>query len=217
VNDLHALPPDLPARRTTTADGTDPVEAALRSFAPGVRPPAGLAGELRYAVEDTAVGRLLLATRADGTLVTCRYTADDDEVDRVLDRLAAAVTPSVVRGGRPLDPVRRELAEYLAGRRRRFDVPVDLTLATPFQREVLGALAEVGYGSTASYGQLARTVGRPAASRAVGSALNHNPVCVVVPCHRVVAASGALTGYAGGLAAKRHLLTLEGTLERSRR
>jgi methylated-DNA-[protein]-cysteine S-methyltransferase len=87
---------------------------------------------------------------------------------------------------------------------------VDLALATPFQREVLTALANgVGYGRTASYGDLARAIGRPAASRAVGGALNHNPLCVVVPCHRVVAASGALTGYAGGLAAKRLLLQLE--------
>ncbi|HEY6795613.1 MAG TPA: methylated-DNA--[protein]-cysteine S-methyltransferase, partial [Kineosporiaceae bacterium] len=127
-----------------------------------------------------------------------------------LDRLARAVSPSLVRGGRALDPARRQLEEYLAGRRRQFDVRVDLALASPFQRSVLTALADrVGYGGTASYGDLARAVGRPAASRAVGSALNHNPVCVVVPCHRVVAASGALTGYAGGLAAKRHLLELE--------
>jgi methylated-DNA-[protein]-cysteine S-methyltransferase len=206
VNDIPALHPDRPT------DPTDALAAALRSYAPRVRPPAELDGELRYTVEDTAVGRLLLAARADGTLLTSRFTADDDQVDGVLDRLADAVTPSVVRGGRALDPVRRELAEYLAGRRRRFDVPVDLTLATPFQREVLAALTGVGYGTTASYGQLARAVGRPAAARAVGSALNHNPVCIVVPCHRVVAATGALTGYAGGLPAKQHLLALEGGL-----
>jgi methylated-DNA-[protein]-cysteine S-methyltransferase len=87
---------------------------------------------------------------------------------------------------------------------------VDLALATPFQREVLTALpVAAGYGRTATYGELARAVGRPAAARAVGGALNHNPLCVVVPCHRVVAASGDLTGYAGGLDAKRHLLALE--------
>jgi methylated-DNA-[protein]-cysteine S-methyltransferase len=109
-----------------------------------------------------------------------------------------------------LDPVRRQLAEYLAGRRRRFEVPVDLVLATPFQRQVLTALAaEVAYGRTASYGLVAHAMGRPSASRAVGGALNHNPLCIVLPCHRVIASSGALTGYAGGIEAKRHLLDLE--------
>jgi methylated-DNA-[protein]-cysteine S-methyltransferase len=197
--------PDL--RRPAPLDG---LETALGSFAPPVRPPAGLDGELRYAVQDTAVGRLLLTTRADGTLLTCLYTPGDEHVDRALDWLARSVSPSVLRGGRALDPVRHQIDEYLAGRRRTFGLGVDLALATPFQREVLTALANgVGYGRTASYGDLARAIGRPAASRAVGGALNHNPLCVVVPCHRVVAASGALTGYAGGLAAKRLLLQLE--------
>jgi methylated-DNA-[protein]-cysteine S-methyltransferase len=186
------------------------LDTALRSFAPPIKPPADLDSDLRYVVQDTAVGRLLLTTRADGTLLTCLYTPDDGHVDRALNRLARAVSPSVVRGGRAVDAIRRQLEEYLAGRRQSFDVRVDLTLATPFQRAVLTVLAEgVHYGSTASYGELARAVGRPRAARAVGSALNHNPVCVVVPCHRVVAASGALTGYAGGLTAKRHLLELE--------
>jgi len=190
--------------------GSD-LEAALAAFAPPVRPPAELAGgDLRYAVEDTAVGRLLLAARTDGRLVTCRYVPRDTEVEGLLDRIAREVSPRVLRGGRVLDAPRAQLAEYLAGRRRRFDVAVDLVLATPFQREVLSALTDgVAYGHTASYGELARAVGRPAAARAVGGALNRNPVCVVVPCHRVVATSGDLVGYAGGLAAKRALLDLE--------
>lgn len=187
------------------------LENALRSYAPDVRPPGELAGgDLRYTVHDTAVGRLLLTARTDGTLVTSSYVADDARLDEILDRVARQVSPRVLRGGTALDQGRRELDEYLAGRRRRFDVPVDLALATPFQRSVLTALADgVGYGRTASYGELARDLGRPQASRAVGGALNANPLCVVVPCHRVVASSGALTGYAGGLAAKRLLLDLE--------
>ena len=198
--------------RPDTTAGTDPLEAALAGFAPTMRPPAldGLPGALRYVVEDTAVGRLLLTARTDGPLLTCLYVPDDEAVDGALDRVARQVSPSVLRGGGVLDDVRRQLAEYLAGRRQRFDVRVDLALATPFQREVLGRLPDaVPYGRTASYGQLARELGRPAASRAVGGALNHNPLCVVVPCHRVVAADGALTGYAGGLDAKRLLLGLE--------
>ena len=110
-----------------------------------------------------------------------------------------------------LDEARRELAAYLAGERRTFDLRVDLALATPFQRVVLTGLRgrAVGYGERTTYGALARRVGRPSASRAVGAALGANPLCVVLPCHRVVASSGALTGYAGGLPAKERLLALE--------
>lgn len=188
------------------------LEAALTAFAPAIRPPVlgDDAGDLRYAVEDTSVGRLLITAHTDGRLVTCLFVTDDAEQDAALDLVARTVSPSVLRGGAVLDEARRQLAEYLAGRRRRFDVPIDLVLATPFQRAVLVALADgVPYGRTASYGQLARLIGRVSASRAVGGALNHNPLCLVVPCHRVVASDGGLTGYAGGLAAKRHLLDLE--------
>lgn len=185
---------------------------ALTSFDPGIRPPRTehLETDVSYVVEDTDVGRLLLAARSDGQLLASNYLLADEDGDRLLDRLARAVSPRVLRGGRVLDPARRELAEYLAGRRHAFDVPVDLTLARPFQREVLTRLARtVGYGRTTTYGALARQVGRPAAARAVGAALGANPLCVVLPCHRVVASSGALTGYAGGLEAKRRLLDLE--------
>ena len=188
------------------------VEAALAAYAPPIRPPELAGGDLRYDLEETAVGRLLLAVRADGHLVSSRYVDDDDQADALLDRIARRISPRLLRGGQALDEIRRQLADYLAGRRRRFDVPVDLVLASPFQQEVLATLThEVGYGRTSSYGELARRIGRPAASRAVGGALNHNPLCVVVPCHRVVASSGALTGYAGGLEAKRRLLDLEAT------
>lgn len=187
-----------------------PLEAALQSYAPTVRPPVLDDGDIRYVVEETAVGRLLLAARPDGELVACRYAPQESDVDGLLDRVARQLSPRVLRGGRVLDEPRRQLEEYLAGRRRRFELVVDLSLATPFQQEVLGTLArEVGYGRTASYADLARQLGRPRASRAVGGALNRNPVCVVVPCHRVLASTGELTGYAGGLDAKRHLLALE--------
>jgi methylated-DNA-[protein]-cysteine S-methyltransferase len=189
----------------------DPLERALAGFAPAALHPPVLDGaEVRYLLEDTAVGRLLLAARADGTVLASSFAPDDARTDALLDRLARVVSPSLLRGGRALDDARRQLEEYLAGRRRRFELPLDLALATPFQRIVLERLPEaVGYGRTTSYGQLAAGIGRPSASRAVGTALGANPLCVLLPCHRVVAASGALTGYAGGLAAKRLLLTLE--------
>ena len=190
----------------------DPLELVLQGFDPLIRKPVLTGGDVAYLVEQLPIGRLLLAGRPDGTLLASRYVADDAAADAVLDRLAHRVSPRVLRGGRALDAVRRQFDAYLDGRRRSFDVPVDLALATAFQRAVLERLAAtVSYGSTVSYGTLAADLGRPSASRAVGAALGGNPLCIVLPCHRVVAASGALTGYAGGLEAKRFLLDLERT------
>jgi len=186
------------------------IAGAARRFAPPVRPPVLAGADVSYVVEDVAVGRLLLAARPDGTLLTSAYVPDDAAADALLDRLAARVSPGVLRGGNALDAARRQLDEYLAGRRRTFELATDTVLATPFQRTVLDRLArDVGYGTTTSYGALAAAIGRPTASRAVGAALGANPLCIVLPCHRVVASSGALTGYAGGVEAKRRLLALE--------
>ncbi len=183
---------------------------ALAAFAPPARPPVLDASDVSYVVEDTPIGRMLLARTVSGAIVASAFVPTDDAEDRLLDRLAHVVSPRVLRQPRALDATRRELEDYLAGRRRGFSTPVDLALATPFQRAVLGRLADrVGYGERATYGELARAIGRPSASRAVGAALGANPLCVVVPCHRVVASTGALTGYAGGLAAKEFLLGLE--------
>ena len=174
------------------------------------RPPRFETADVGYVVTDTAIGRLLLATRDPQTAVTVTFAPDVASEDRLLQRLARQVSPRVLRIPAMTDELRRELDEALAGRRRRFGVRADLTLTTPFQRTVLQTLAErVGYGERTSYGRLAAWVGRPSASRAVGAALGSNPLCVLVPCHRVVAADGNLTGYAGGLDAKRLLLTVE--------
>ncbi len=108
-----------------------------------------------------------------------------------------------------LAPVAAQLQEYFAGERTMFDLPL-APRGTPFQQRVWAELTRVPYGTTLSYKQLAQRVGSPEACRAVGGASGKNPVWIVVPCHRIVGASGTLTGYAGGLAAKRHLLTLEG-------
>jgi methylated-DNA-[protein]-cysteine S-methyltransferase len=104
--------------------------------------------------------------------------------------------------------LQEQLAAYLAGELREFDVAL-APVGTPFQREVWAALRRVPYGTTTTYGALAAAIGRPSAVRAVGAANGRNPTCLVVPCHRVVGADGSLTGYAGGLDAKRHLLDLE--------
>lgn len=102
-----------------------------------------------------------------------------------------------------------QLREYFAGERREFSVPLVLS-GTPFQREVWAALQKIPYGTTCSYGDLARAVGRPQAFRAVGGANHRNPVSIIVPCHRVVGQDHSLTGYGGGLPVKEFLLKLEG-------
>lgn len=103
----------------------------------------------------------------------------------------------------------RQLAEFLAGERRAFDLPLASGAGTPFQRRVWAALEAIPYGATTTYGALAARLGLPRAVRAVGAANGRNPLSIVRPCHRVVGANGALTGYGGGLPAKRALLALE--------
>jgi methylated-DNA-[protein]-cysteine S-methyltransferase len=105
--------------------------------------------------------------------------------------------------------VRQQLADYFEGRRERFDLKLAFSGGTDFQRAIWAELLEIPFGRTVSYGHLARKVGAPKASRAVGSAVGRNPISVVVPCHRVVGSGGAITGYAGGVARKRRLLELE--------
>lgn len=108
-----------------------------------------------------------------------------------------------------LERAKAQLLEYLAGRRQSFDLPL-APEGTPFQRQVWQALKQIPYGQTRSYGWLAQQVGRPQAARAVGHANGQNPLSILLPCHRVVGANGALTGYAGGLERKKLLLRLEG-------
>jgi epoxyqueuosine reductase len=115
----------------------------------------------------------------------------------------------VLRVPARLGEAREQLEQYFAGERRDFDLPLDLR-APEFQTAVLTELARVPYGAVATYGDLARRIGRPRAARAVGGALNRNPIPIVLPCHRVVGASGSLVGYAGGLERKQTLLALEG-------
>ncbi len=189
---------------------TDSVLESLATFDPPLRPPVLPVTDVSYAVDDTPIGRMLLARNESGALVASVFVPTATEEDRWLDRLARSVSPRVLRHPGALDVARRELDDFLAGRLRSFSSPVDLALATSFQHTVLGRLPlRVGYGERATYGELAKAIDRPSASRAVGAALGANPLCVVLPCHRIVASSGSLTGYAGGLAAKEYLLDLE--------
>ena len=165
---------------------------------------------MRYCETSTPVGRLLL-------------TGDENGL-RVIS-FQSGLHPAEVGEGwqRTEEPFREAIAQldaYFAGRLHRFDLAL-APEGTPFQREVWSALTDIPYGETVSYSELARRIGRPAASRAVGAANGKNPLPIVVPCHRVIGANGSLTGFGGGLAIKRRLLELEagstGTIRRKRR
>jgi methylated-DNA-[protein]-cysteine S-methyltransferase len=157
--------------------------------------------DVRYDIVDSPIGDLLVAA-TDRGLARIYFDPEGHE-----DELARIFGLRVLHS--PLDDVRRQLDEYFDGSRTAFDLPIDLRVA-PFHAEVLRELALVPYGRTSTYGALAANVGRPRAARAVGTVMNRNPIPIVLPCHRIVAANGALTGYAGGLDVKRRLLELEG-------
>ncbi|MEV4338291.1 methylated-DNA--[protein]-cysteine S-methyltransferase [Streptomyces sp. NPDC049590] len=159
----------------------------------------------------TPLGPLVLGATADA-LVLCCYGAVEDAVARLTRGGLRAVEEERADPAqlKVLAETRDQLDAYLTGARRDFTLPVDLRLATPFSRQTVMALdAFVPYGRTATYAGLAEALGRPRAARAVGTALGANPVCVVLPCHRIVGSGGGLNGYAGGLDAKRFLLALE--------
>lgn len=162
--------------------------------------------DVAYRTVDSPLGALLLAATPEG-LVRVAFVGEGH--DAVLDALATAVSPRVLEAPARLDVVARQLEEYFAGRRRTFDVPVDLQLATGFRRLVLQHLREIPFGATESYAVVARAAGSPNAVRAAGSACATNPVPVVVPCHRVVRSDGSIGQYRGGVAAKQTLLALE--------
>ena len=155
-----------------------------------------------WLVIDSPIGPLRLVA-ADGALTAIDFSpfgdrpGDEAAEEPVLQQAAA------------------QLAEYFAGERTDFDLPL-APRGTEFQRAVWMALAGIGYGETISYAQLAQRVGKPTAMRAVGAANGRNPLPIVLPCHRVIGADGALTGFGGGLPTKQFLLELEGALPKSR-
>lgn len=161
-----------------------------------------------YRVFRSPIGRILIARSEQGVLLVEyleRGTLGASQLRR-LPRIEA------VEDGDEIEVLYRDLVEYLSGRRTRFDWPLDLRLVRgDFHRAVLQATREIPYGAVVSYAGLAREVGRPAAVRAAAQALRWNPVPIVIPCHRVIGTSGALTGYAGGTTErKQRLLTVEG-------
>ncbi len=164
--------------------------------------------DVAYRTVDSPVGPLLIAATPIGLV---RVAFDSEGNDAVLQSLSDRISSRVLNAPARLDAVARQLDEYFSGHRHSFDVAVDWQLSKGFRRTVLEHLAvDIDYGSTASYGTLARLSGSPKAVRAVGTTCATNPIPVVVPCHRVIRADGKMGQYRGGPAAKRALLDLEG-------
>lgn len=162
--------------------------------------------DVAYRVVDSPVGALLLASTEAGLV---RVAFESEDHDRILELLSEQLSPRILRDTSSLDGAARQLDEYFAGQRHRFELPVDLQLSTEFRRQVQLELSHIDYGQTLSYAQLAQQIGKPKAVRAVGSACATNPIPIVLPCHRVLRTDGSLGGYLGGLQAKTELLALE--------
>lgn len=166
-----------------------------------------------WAVVGSAVGPLLLTATERG-LVSVVFHAEGAVRDKALGQLAGRLgaAPAASGSGLLAEPI-RQFTAYFDGGLREFTLPLDWSLSSGFNREVLRELAAgVPYGTVVGYGDLARRVGRPAGAQAVGAAMGSNPLPVVVPCHRVVESDGGLGGFGGGTEAKRRLLALEGVL-----
>ncbi len=156
-------------------------------------------------------GTTLLYTRIPSPIGELLLVGDGSTLHRL--HMLQAPRPASIDAGWRHEPqafaeTQRQLDEYFSGQRRAFELPLSMT-GTQFQRSVWSALREIGYGETASYGEIAARVGQPGAARAVGIANARNPVSIIVPCHRVIGADGTLTGYGGGLPRKQYLLDLE--------
>jgi methylated-DNA-[protein]-cysteine S-methyltransferase len=155
---------------------------------------------LAYKVIESPIGKLKLVA-SDKGLVAILWENDSPRRVRLSELVADEQHPVIVE-------TERQLGEYFAGKRKAFSVALDMR-GTRFQKNVWEALLAIPFGETRSYGQLAKQLGNPRATRAVGAANGRNPISIIVPCHRVIGSSGKLTGFAGGLETKAHLLSLE--------
>jgi methylated-DNA-[protein]-cysteine S-methyltransferase len=164
--------------------------------------------DVAWATIDSPCGELLVAGTERGLVAVGLR-----DLDAMLEQLAEKVSPRVLRAPQRLDDPRRQLDEYFAGKRRRFELDLDWSMSRGFRRDVLSDLLEhVPYGEVITYGELAERANNPRAVRAVGSAMATNPLPIVVPCHRVLRTGGGLGNYGGGVEMKRWLLTMEGAL-----
>jgi methylated-DNA-[protein]-cysteine S-methyltransferase len=194
------------SKRLQQVMGEPPESDVIRSYRSVQEWFTQTAPSICWDVIESPIGPLYVAVSAKGL---CRIDFDPDPADFLahLDPLARSE-----RNPSALADATRQLDEYFAGRRVTFDLALDLERVKPFQRAVLQIAQRIPLGKVWTYGRVAEALGKPQASRAVGQALAHNPVPVIVPCHRVIASGGGLGGYAGGLERKRRLLALEGAL-----
>ena len=192
--------------------GVQAIEARSRRAAADLVEAAAGEGllDVAYGFADSPFGRLMVAVTPRG-LIRLDYPDRDFEVS--LEELASDVSPRILESPQATEPIRKELDEYFAGKRRRFDTRVDLRPVQGFRRKVLEHTARIPFGSVSTYSEVAAKAGSPRGMRAAGNALGSNPVPIVVPCHRVLRTGGALGGYTGGLDRKVTLLRLEGVLE----
>lgn len=149
---------------------------------------------------------LYLAAISEGL---CYVGSQDASFEQLSDYITAKFADhTLVEDDTQLEPYKSELLNYLSGRHTQFDIPI-YTKGTPFQQAVWQALAEIPYSETRTYSDIANSIGKPSAVRAVGTAIGANPVLIAIPCHRVIGKNGSLTGYRGGMEMKRQLLELE--------
>ena len=184
---------------------TEPPDLAAAAAAAGML-------DVAYTTIDSPFGPLLGAATARGLV---RLAFPEESPEAVLDGLSRRLSPRILEAPARLDPVRRELDRYFAGRLRGFDCALDWALIGPFGQRVLHATAAIPYGDVLTYTEVAALAGSPRGARAAGNALGSNPIPIVIPCHRVLRAGGGLGGYAGGVERKRRLLELEGALSPS--
>lgn len=165
---------------------------------------------MKFAEYEAPCGRLLIGVHGQN-ICLCDWIIGD-RIEKTLRRITGLLDPVPLHDNQDiLQLVSDQLDKYFAGALRRFDIPI-MALGTEFQRRVWEALFQIHYGKTVSYKEIATAIGLPHGVRAVASAIGANPLSLVIPCHRVVGSDGSLTGYAGGLEAKRFLLRLESDL-----
>ncbi|MEO7448290.1 MAG: methylated-DNA--[protein]-cysteine S-methyltransferase [Humibacillus sp.] len=194
--------------RALDRTAVDPLHDDLDTLRTRLVAQASAAGalDLGYRTLDSPLGLLLVAA-TDLGLARLAYAVEDH--DAVLETLASDIGTRILRDDKRFDDLAAQLDGYFTGRRRSFDVPLDLRLSRGFRLDVLRHLREIPWGRTETYSEVAAATGSPRAVRAVGTACATNPVPIIVPCHRVLRADGALGGYLGGVEAKRRLLELE--------
>ena len=202
----------IDSRRIGAVLGADTGELAARAAARlAERADAEGLVDVAYASYDSPLGTGHIAATARGLV---SIGLPNLEADTFLDQLASGVSPRVLELPARLDGARRELDEYFEGHRREFDLELDWRLVrSQFSSRVLHETAKLPFGATSTYGEVAARAGSPRAYRAAGTALGHNPIPIVVPCHRVLRSGGVLGQYGGGPEMKRFLLRLEGAIE----